>query len=152
MTTDPPLITTVTDKDGQPIAYLFDQYRVLTPPEKISPTMKAALISVEDRRFYEHQGVDWKGTIRAGLTNQVSGAVTQGPSGVLLIGGNAFFNSSNSFGTNLSSTGNQFLGTVGLRQGLTNIVVAGSNLTLAAATCVTAANSTLTAWANSSDK
>ena len=27
--------------------------------------MKAALVSVEDRRFYEHQGVDWKGTIRA---------------------------------------------------------------------------------------
>ena len=80
VTTDPPLITTVTDKDGAPIAYLFDQYRVLTPPEKISPTMKAALISVEDRRFYEHQGVDWKGTIRAGLTNQVSGSVSQGAS------------------------------------------------------------------------
>ncbi|MEU7475100.1 penicillin-binding protein [Lentzea sp. NPDC042327] len=80
VTTDPPLITTVTDREGAPIAYLYDQYRVLTPPEKISPTMKAALISVEDRRFYEHQGVDWKGTIRAGLTNQVSGAVTQGAS------------------------------------------------------------------------
>ncbi len=80
VTTDPPLITTVTDKDGGPIAYLFDQYRVLTPPDKISPTMKAALISVEDRRFYEHQGVDWKGTIRAGLTNQVSGSVSQGAS------------------------------------------------------------------------
>ncbi|MFD5830937.1 transglycosylase domain-containing protein [Lentzea sp. NPDC060358] len=80
VTTDPPLITTVTDKEGAPIAYLFDQYRVLTPPEKISPTMKAALISVEDRRFYEHQGVDWKGTIRAGLTNQVSGSVSQGAS------------------------------------------------------------------------
>ena len=37
----------------------------LTPPDQISPTMKAALISVEDRRFYEHHGVDWKGTIRA---------------------------------------------------------------------------------------
>ncbi|MFD9703075.1 transglycosylase domain-containing protein [Lentzea sp. NPDC059081] len=80
VTTDPPLISTVTDKDGAPIAYLFDQYRVLTPPDKISPTMKAALISVEDRRFYEHQGVDWKGTIRAGLTNQVSGSVSQGAS------------------------------------------------------------------------
>ena len=80
VTTDPPLITTVTDKDGTPIAYLYDQYRVLTPPEKISPTMKAALISVEDRRFYEHQGVDWKGTFRAALTNQVSGTVSQGAS------------------------------------------------------------------------
>lgn len=80
VTTDPPLITTVTDKDGAPIAYLYDQYRVLTPPEKISPTMKAALISVEDRRFYEHQGVDWKGTFRAAVTNQVSGSVSQGAS------------------------------------------------------------------------
>ncbi|WP_433267428.1 transglycosylase domain-containing protein [Actinosynnema sp. CS-041913] len=80
VTTDPPLISTITDKDGTPIAYLYDQYRVLVPPEKISPTMKAALVSVEDRRFYEHEGVDWRSTIRAGLTNQFSGAVTQGAS------------------------------------------------------------------------
>ncbi|XVS64758.1 transglycosylase domain-containing protein [Actinosynnema sp. CA-299493] len=80
VTTDPPLISTITDKDGAPIAYLYDQYRVLVTPEMISPTMKAALISVEDRRFYEHQGVDWRGTIRAGLTNQFSGSVTQGAS------------------------------------------------------------------------
>ncbi|MEU4445102.1 transglycosylase domain-containing protein [Actinosynnema sp. NPDC050801] len=78
--TDPPLISTITDKDGAPIAYLYDQYRVLVPPEQISPTMKAALVSIEDRRFYEHQGVDWRGTIRAGLTNQFSGSVTQGAS------------------------------------------------------------------------
>jgi membrane peptidoglycan carboxypeptidase len=80
LTTDPPLMTTVTDRDGEPIAYLYDQYRVLTPPDRISPNMKAALISVEDRRFYDHQGVDWKGTIRAALTNQASGSVSQGAS------------------------------------------------------------------------
>ncbi|MEU4763768.1 penicillin-binding protein [Actinosynnema sp. NPDC023794] len=80
VTTDPPLISTITDKDGAPIAYLYDQYRVLVEPDMISPTMKAALVSVEDRRFYEHQGVDWRGTIRAGLTNQFSGSVTQGAS------------------------------------------------------------------------
>ncbi|KAA2262239.1 PASTA domain-containing protein [Solihabitans fulvus] len=80
VSTDPPLVTTVTDKDGAPIAYVYDQYRVLTPPDKISPTMKAALISVEDRRFYEHQGVDWKGTFRAMLTNQFKGTVSQGAS------------------------------------------------------------------------
>jgi membrane peptidoglycan carboxypeptidase len=76
----PPLTTTVTDKDGAPIAYLYDQYRVLTPPDKISPNIKAALISVEDRRFYEHPGVDWQGTFRAALTNQMSGSVSQGAS------------------------------------------------------------------------
>jgi membrane peptidoglycan carboxypeptidase len=78
--TDPPLMTTVTDRDGAPIAYLYDQYRVLTPPDKISPNMKAALVSVEDRRFFEHAGVDWQGTMRAALTNQASGSVSQGAS------------------------------------------------------------------------
>ncbi len=80
VTTDPPVISTVTDANGEPIAHLYDQYRVMTPAEKISPTMKAALISVEDRRFYEHRGVDWRGTFRAALTNQFSGSVSQGAS------------------------------------------------------------------------
>ena len=77
--TDPPLTTTITDSQGNAIAYLYDQYRVPVTPEQISPTMKAALISVEDRRFYEHHGVDWKGTVRALISNQ-SGEDVQGAS------------------------------------------------------------------------
>ncbi|MFD1149335.1 transglycosylase domain-containing protein [Saccharothrix hoggarensis] len=76
----PPLMTTITDKDGVPFAYLYDQYRVLTPPDKVAQVMKDALVSAEDRRFYEHQGVDWLATIRAALRNQSEGAVTQGAS------------------------------------------------------------------------
>lgn len=75
VTTDPPLITTVTDAAGTPIARLFDQYRIPVTPDQISPTMKAALTSVEDRRFYEHNGVDWKGTLRAAISNQTTGDV-----------------------------------------------------------------------------
>lgn len=77
--TDPPLITTITDSKGKPIAFLYDQYRVPVAPDQISPTMKAALISVEDRRFYEHHGVDWKGTVRALISNQ-TGEDVQGAS------------------------------------------------------------------------
>ena len=33
--------------------------------DRIAPAMKAAIVAVEDRRFYQHQGVDWQGTIRA---------------------------------------------------------------------------------------
>jgi membrane peptidoglycan carboxypeptidase len=77
--TDPPLITTVTDSAGTPIAYLFDQYRLPVTSKQISPTMKAALISIEDRRFYEHNGVDWKGTVRALISNS-SSSDTQGAS------------------------------------------------------------------------
>jgi membrane peptidoglycan carboxypeptidase len=77
--TDPPLITTITDSKGKPIAYLYDQFRVPVTPDQIAPTMKAALISVEDRRFYEHHGVDWKGTVRALISNQ-TGEDVQGAS------------------------------------------------------------------------
>jgi membrane peptidoglycan carboxypeptidase len=75
----PPLVTTITDRNGAPVATLYDQYRIPTRPEDISDAMKWALISVEDRRFYEHHGVDWKGTVRAALNNS-SGGDTQGAS------------------------------------------------------------------------
>src|SRR5690606_35442486 len=75
----PPLITTLTDRDGKPIATLYDQYRIPTAPDEISEAMKWAMISVEDRRFYDHHGVDWKGTLRAAITN-TSGGDTQGAS------------------------------------------------------------------------
>ncbi|HEX6358677.1 transglycosylase domain-containing protein [Actinophytocola sp.] len=75
----PPLVTTITDRNGTQIATLYDQYRIPTKPEEISDEMKWALVAVEDRRFYEHHGVDWKGTIRAAINNS-SGGDTQGAS------------------------------------------------------------------------
>ncbi|SES51221.1 transglycosylase domain-containing protein, partial [Lentzea flaviverrucosa] len=80
LNTEPPLMTTVTDKDGTPIAYLYDQYRVRTPPDKISPHMKDALLAIEDRRFYDHHGVDGLATLRAAARNNASGSVEQGAS------------------------------------------------------------------------
>ncbi|SFN20544.1 Membrane carboxypeptidase (penicillin-binding protein) [Pseudonocardia ammonioxydans] len=75
-----PLTTTVTDSDGQPLAYLFDQNRTEVPNEQISPAMKAAILAIEDRRFYDHEGVDWQGTLRAVVANSASGDVVQGAS------------------------------------------------------------------------
>jgi membrane peptidoglycan carboxypeptidase len=37
-------------------------------------------VAIEDRRFYQHQGVDWQGTIRAVVANSASGDVVQGAS------------------------------------------------------------------------
>ncbi len=74
-----PLVSTITDKDGVPIAYVFDQNRFNTPPQAIADTMKAAIISIEDRRFFEHKGVDWRGTARALTTNlSASGSALEG--------------------------------------------------------------------------
>ena len=75
-----PLVTTVTDNRGAPIAYLYDQNRVSTPLEQISPAMRGAIVAIEDRRFYEHDGVDFTGTLRALVTNQTAGSTEQGAS------------------------------------------------------------------------
>ncbi|HXV92090.1 MAG TPA: transglycosylase domain-containing protein, partial [Pseudonocardia sp.] len=75
-----PLTTTITDDEGRPIAYLFDQNRDAVTADEISPAMKAAMVAIEDRRFYQHQGVDWQGTIRALVTNSTAGDVVQGAS------------------------------------------------------------------------
>jgi membrane peptidoglycan carboxypeptidase len=74
-----PMVTTITDKDGAPIAYVFDQNRFNTPGKDIADTMKAAIIAIEDRRFFEHNGVDVRGTVRALMTNlSASGSALEG--------------------------------------------------------------------------
>ena len=76
---DAPAVTTVTDSTGKPIAYLYDQFRVPVPSAQIAPAMKAAIVAIEDRRFFEHGGVDPVGTARA-LVNDANGGATQGGS------------------------------------------------------------------------
>ena len=75
-----PEVTTVTDVRGAPLALLFDQYRYQVGYNEISPEMVKAIVAIEDRRFFEHEGVDWRGTIRAALKNSSSGEVQQGAS------------------------------------------------------------------------
>ena len=75
-----PQTSTLTDSAGAPIAYVFDQNRDPVDADKIAPAMKAAIVAIEDRRFYQHQGVDWQGTIRAVVANSASGDVVQGAS------------------------------------------------------------------------
>ncbi|AKK02156.1 transglycosylase domain-containing protein [Corynebacterium epidermidicanis] len=75
-----PGVTTITDSQGKPIAWVYDQYRLDVKSEQIADVMKQAIVSIEDRRFYEHDGVDWRGTARAMVANVTSGGVSQGAS------------------------------------------------------------------------
>ncbi|RCW45285.1 membrane peptidoglycan carboxypeptidase [Halopolyspora algeriensis] len=75
-----PLTTTITDRNGDPMAHLFEDYRIPTPADEISKTMKAAITAIEDKRFWDHHGVDWQGTMRALATNIASGSVQEGAS------------------------------------------------------------------------
>ena len=74
-----PLATTVTDDAGHPIAYFYDQYRKPVASAQISSAMKASIVAVEDRRFFDHGGVDPVGTVRA-LVNDAGGGSRQGGS------------------------------------------------------------------------
>ncbi|MDO4910778.1 MAG: transglycosylase domain-containing protein [Corynebacterium sp.] len=77
---DAPGVTTILDAKGNTIATLYKQRRFQVASADIAPIMKQAIVSVEDRRFYEHEGVDWQGAFRAMARNIISGSVEQGAS------------------------------------------------------------------------
>jgi penicillin-binding protein 1A len=57
------------EKNRQPVA-----------TSQISPWMARATVAVEDRRFYRHGGVDYKGIVRAAVKDLRAGRVVQGGS------------------------------------------------------------------------
>ena len=61
------------DAAGNPIAWLYAQRRWVVPGDRIADTMKLAIVSIEDKRFTEHNGVDLQGTL-TGLRDYLSGA------------------------------------------------------------------------------
>src|SRR3984957_9131332 len=69
-----PAVSTMVDARGNVIAWLYSQRRFEVTSDKIADTMKLAIVSIEDKRFAEHNGVDWKGTL-TGLAGYASGDV-----------------------------------------------------------------------------
>ncbi|GAB4338327.1 MAG: PBP1A family penicillin-binding protein [Calditrichia bacterium] len=55
---DPALVTRLYSADGKMIHELFKFNRVWVPLERIPMHTRQALLSTEDRRFYEHWGID----------------------------------------------------------------------------------------------
>lgn len=68
--------------DGTLIADLYEQNRVEVSINDVSEWMKLAVLAIEDSRFYEHRGIDIRGTTRAFLTNTIAGGVVQGGSSI----------------------------------------------------------------------
>ncbi|MBT5292242.1 MAG: penicillin-binding protein 1B, partial [Cellvibrionales bacterium] len=54
--------------------------RVLVNIQEVPPLLVAALIAVEDHRFYDHNGISPSGIARAAVQNLKSGSVVQGGS------------------------------------------------------------------------
>lgn len=74
----PDAATVLTDATGAPMALLYRRYRLPVGPERIAGTMKAAIVAIEDRRFYDHDGVDALGLARAAVSNAVRGTPLEG--------------------------------------------------------------------------
>ncbi|MDE2408798.1 MAG: transglycosylase domain-containing protein [Actinomycetales bacterium] len=69
-------------KDGSKdvrIASFFEENRISVPFNEMSKNIVNAVVSTEDPRFYQHDGVDWISLIRATLTNLAT--VGNGPGG-----------------------------------------------------------------------
>jgi membrane peptidoglycan carboxypeptidase len=67
--------------DGETlITQFYEEYRKYVPMSEIAPNMLKAIVASEDSRFFEHNGVDPKGIVRAFVANQRAGGVSQGGS------------------------------------------------------------------------
>jgi penicillin-binding protein 1A len=56
------------------------QSRIILPSGQIAPVMKQAIVAIEDRRFYEHRGVDLHGIMRAVWADATHKRVVEGGS------------------------------------------------------------------------
>jgi penicillin-binding protein 1A len=66
--------------DGTPLAELATERREILPFDRFPPQLVHAFLAAEDRRFYEHQGIDYRGIARALGANLRAGEVAQGGS------------------------------------------------------------------------
>ena len=78
-----PQRTKILADDGSVIAYTWGDFgnRVVVPMSQINPNMPHAIVAIEDIRYYQHGGIDLKGTLRA-LVHNSSGGNTQGGSSI----------------------------------------------------------------------
>jgi len=78
LSTQPAQKTAIYASNGRPITFLYRQNRELAKADEIPQVLRDAIVSIEDRRFYEHHGVDVKGLLRAVV--RTSSGDTQGAS------------------------------------------------------------------------
>jgi penicillin-binding protein 1A len=67
--------------DGTMITPLHAEVdRVVVPSSKIPDVLRNAVIAIEDKRFYEHRGIDLKALLRAAYVDATSGRIVEGGS------------------------------------------------------------------------
>ncbi len=70
-----PQVTRIFAADGKTqIAVMYDEFRSDVALDDISKNMQNAIVAAEDHKFYEHNGVDFKGVARAFVNNNKGGS------------------------------------------------------------------------------
>jgi penicillin-binding protein 1A len=81
----------VYSRDGQLLAEYGEQRRVPLAIEEIPVEIQDAFLAAEDDRFYQHPGVDYRGIVRAAISNYLAGDRTQGASTITMQVARNFF-------------------------------------------------------------
>ena len=76
--------------DGALLGEFGEERRDFTPIQEIPPVLKEALLAIEDARFYEHSGVDYRGVLRA-VAAGLTGGMRQGASTITMQVARTFF-------------------------------------------------------------
>ncbi|UCG14375.1 MAG: penicillin-binding protein 1A [Deltaproteobacteria bacterium] len=76
----PSTVTRVFSADGKLLTEFFVEKRVPVSLDDIPDYLKHAVIATEDRRFYEHAGIDWRGIARALVKDILAGRLKEGGS------------------------------------------------------------------------
>ena len=83
----------VYSEDGFLIGEFGEERRAYIKIEDVPQNMKDAVVAIEDRRFYQHNGIDTKGVLRA-IVNNLSGGAKEGASTITMQVARNFFLSS----------------------------------------------------------
>ncbi len=75
-----PGVTRIYSRGGAMLAELAREHRAYAPYDEVPKDLVHAVLAAEDRRFFEHGGLDHRGLARAALANYRSGTVAQGGS------------------------------------------------------------------------
>ncbi len=92
-----PGVTTLYGQDGAILAELATQRREIVSLDRVPETLIQALVATEDRRFFSHGGIDYRGTLRALVTNLRAGQVAQGGSTITQQVAKSYLSSERSF-------------------------------------------------------